>query len=186
MKNSENNTTLFLQEKIADASKTLVMFVKALSFGIVAAILLVVPCLLRTVAFLVWLVGAFAAIMAIQTIYTPFSNSGEVLALQFTVVLAMVDLATVLMLKKKDQLWSGLAFGGLMVWSVSYGACMLSKKWQYADFVFQVLPPALFAVGLIVMTLRLRVLRSKGNMQFATQAFVWLQKLKGGDTRSPE
>jgi len=63
---------------------------------------------------------------------------------------------------------------------------MLSKKWQYADFVFQVLPPALFAVGLIVMTLRLRVLRSKGNMQFATQAFVWLQKLKGGDTRSPE
>ena len=85
--NNSNDTTSKLLNLIAQSARSLLSFLTIIFLGIVAAILLVVPWLLRTVAFLVWLVGAFAAIMAIQTIYTPFSNSGEVLALQFTVVL---------------------------------------------------------------------------------------------------
>ena len=84
---------------IKKSAWSLVDFMKILVLGFVVALLLLLPWLLRIAALLVWLVGGYFAIMAIQAAYSPFSQHIEVLALQFAVILAMTAIPLLLILK---------------------------------------------------------------------------------------
>ena len=160
-------------------------FVKILVLGFVAALLIVLPWLLRIAAFLVWLIGGYFAIMAIQAAYSPFSQHVEVLVLQFAVILAMMALAMLLMLEQKEQLWGGLTLGGALFLFISYGVISLSGT-EYGNLILRVLPPALLATSMLAMTIRLRTMRSRGKkILFSAPLFVWIKKFsKGGDVYS--
>ena len=170
-----------IMEKIAAAAKAVFDFLIVFFLGIVLAVLTVLPWLLQVGAVLLWLVGGYTAITTIQTIYSPFSNREELLVLQFAVILLMVALVMILFMAKRTHLWGGLALGGFLAYELASNATRVTNS-EYADLIFRVLPPALFSVGMIVATLRLKALRSEHNLRFSSPAFLWINKLlsKGG------
>ena len=163
----------------------LLNFLKILVLGFVAALLILLPWLLRIAALLVWLVGGYFAIMAIQAAYSPFSQHIEVLALQFAVILAMMALAMLLMLEQKEKLWGGLTLGGMLFLLIAYGVISLSRT-DYGSLILRILPPALLATSMLAMTIRLKTMRSRGKkILFSAPLFVWIKKFsKGGDDHS--
>ena len=157
--------------------------------GFVAALLLVLPWHLRIAALLVWLVGGYFAIIAIETAYDPFSQHGEILVLQFAAITSMVAIAMLLMVVNKEHLWGGLTLGGALFLLGSYGAMKLSGT-QSGTLILQVLPPALLATNMIAMGIRLKKMRRSGKIQTSSPLFVWTKNLlsgirsKGGDVSS--
>lgn len=183
--NNLGDTRKSLQEKIARVTRSVIDFSIVLFLGFLAALLFVIPWLLRIVALLVWLAGSYFAIMAIQAAYSPFSQYIEVLALQFAVILAMVAIALLLMLNHKEQLWGGLTLGGVLFLLISYGVIILSET-EYGGLFLRVLPPALLATSMLAMTIRLKTMRSKGKrIHLSAPLFMWIKKFsKGGDAYS--
>ena len=160
-------------------------FLKIFVLGFVAALLLLLPWLLRIAALMVWLIGGYFAITALQAAYSPFSQSIEVLALQFAVILAMTAIPLLLILKNKEQLWGGLTLGGAFFLFISYSVISLSET-EYGSLILRVLPPALLTASMLAMTIRLKTLRSRGKkIIFSAPLFVWIKKFsKGGDAYS--
>ncbi len=158
------NTIQTLLQFIFNAIKNLLGFLVVIVLGIVGAVLIALPWILRTAALLLWFIAAYMGITSIQTIYAPFSPSIPVLALQFAVILISVAWITILLRKNTKLFWGGLAAGGLVMGGASMGFTWLSSHWQYADLFFRVLPPALFSVLLIYETIRLRSMRRNGNV----------------------
>jgi len=175
-----------LIENIQKSMRSLVEFLKILALGMIAALLLVLPWLLRAAALLIWLAGGYAAITTIQFIYSPFSQYGEILVLQFAAIILLIAIALLLMMAKQEFLWGGLAIGGALFVSVSYG---MTRLWntEYGGLILRALPAALLAVSMIVMSVRLKKMRTSGGVRFSSPLFVWLKKSpKGGDVSSPE
>ena len=165
-----------LTESVKKSTYALVEFLKILALGLVAALLLVLPWLLRIASLLAWLIGGYLAVMAIQSTYSAFSNSGEVLALQFAAITALVAIALMVMLGGGEKLWGGLVLGGVL-----FGLAAVGAKKLYAipggEMVLQVLPPALLATSMIVMAIRLRTMRrSERRIKFSAPLFKWIQK----------
>jgi hypothetical protein len=182
-----NNTISLLLEKTKDAAKLLVDFFTILILGIAAAILYAIPWLLRAAAVVGWLVAGYVGITTVNAIYSSYSPSLPVLALQFAVIAAMVAWAVTMLLVNPKHIWGGLAAGGVVLGGFSMLANWLVIHWHYAELFFRILPPALFSVLLIFETVHLRSMRQKdGKIRMPTPAFIWLQKLKGGDVRSPD
>ncbi len=142
------------------ALKYLLGFLVTVILGVVGAALYALPWLLRAVALLLWLGGAYIGFITIQTIYAPFSPAIPVLALQFAILLASVGWVIIVLGKNINFVWGGMAAVGLVVGGASIGSIWLLAHWQHADLFFRVLPPAMFAVLLIYETTRLRSLRS--------------------------
>ena len=174
-----------LLQFIFNALKNLLGFLVIVFLGIVGAVLIALPWILRTAALLLWFIAAYLGITSIQTIYAPFSPNIPVLALQFAVILISIAWMTILLHKNPQLFWGGLAAGGMVLIGFSILANWLTFHWQYANLFFRVLPPALFSVLLIFETGRLRSMRQNGKVRMSIPAFVWLQKLKGGDVQSP-
>jgi hypothetical protein len=182
-----NNTISFLLKKIKDAARMLSAFFAVLALGIVAAILYAIPWLLRAAAVVGWLAAGYVGITTVNAIYSPYSPSLPVLALQFAVIAAMVAWTGAMLLVNPKHIWGSLAAGSLALYGFSYGANWMMVHWQYADLFFRVLPPALFAAMLLHETIHLRLTRrNAGKITTSAPAFVWLTKLKGGGNQSPE
>jgi hypothetical protein len=182
-----NNTISFLSKKIKDAVRMLSAFFTILALGIAAAILYAIPWLLRAAAVVGWLAAGYVGITTVNAIYSPYSPSLPVLALQFAVIAAMVAWTGAMLLVNPEHIWGGLAAGSLALYGFSYFANWLTIHWQYADLFFRVLPPALFAAMLLHETIHLRLMRrNAGKITMSAPAFVWLTKLKGGGNQSPE
>jgi hypothetical protein len=139
-------------------------FLLSLFLGGIAAILLVLPWLLRLMAVLVWLTAAFIGIETINIIYAPYSPAIPLIALQFAVILASVAWIAYLLNRNARFLWGGMAAGGLVIGGMALGAAWMAEHWKYASLFFRVLPPALFSVLLIHETVRLRALRQMGKL----------------------
>lgn len=169
--------TSTLLQYIKDAVKTLLAFLIILALGLVAAVLYALPWLLRAAALLLWLTAGYVGISSIQTIYSPFSPTIPVIALQFAVILILVAWMGLLLREQGAiHLWGGLAAGGLTVSGASMGLVWLSSHWPYADLFYRVLPACLFSVLLIFETVRLRSLRRNGQVILTAPAFVWLKR----------
>jgi len=130
----------------------------ALTLGILAAILHLIPWLLRAASVLGWLAAAFLCITTLRDIYSPFTDAVPMLALEFLVIMLALLWAMAGMMAGK-QVWGVLAAGALTMWGLSSGMTWLSVHWQYADLFFRVLPPALLAVGMISLSIRARARR---------------------------
>lgn len=176
-----------LLERIAAAAKAVLDFLIILFLGLVLALLTILPWLLRVSAVLLWLVGGYVAMMAIQRIYSPFSNGEELLALQFVAIFLMSALVMILFMGKQAHLWGGLAFGGFLAYILATNAIRMANM-EYANLIFRILPPTLLSVGMITAALRLKALRSEHNLRFGSPPFVWINKLlsKGGDAIRPK
>ena len=178
------NVILIMIQFVFNAIKYLLEFLAIAILGIVGAVLYTLPWLLRVVALLLWLSGAYLGFNSIQTIYAPFSPAIPVIALQFAAILISVGWIAILLRENTRFFWGGMAAGGLVVGGVSFGSIWLLTHWRYADLFFRILPPSLFSVLLIYETIRLRLLRRNWKASFETdgikvdeaEAFVTQQK----------
>lgn len=173
-----------LVKAIAKAAVLLGQFITILFLGLVTAFLYALPWVLRMACILIWLMAAYRAIETIQELYAPNSPVGAVLALQFAVIFLMVAWVGALLLANFQYIWGGLGLGGLFTGLIVWvGIPALQANWQYATLFFRVLPPALFSLGLITITIRMRTLRKKQTLHLAKPAFTWLpetlSKLRG-------
>lgn len=178
-----------LLKAIGRALLLLGQFLLILLLGLLAALLFALPWLLRMACVLVWLMGGYWAMQAIGELYAPHSPAGAVLALQFAVIFLMTAWAGTLLLAKPQHLWGGLALGGLLpAWIAWQGIPWLLANWQYTDLFFRILPPALFALALVYITIRMRFLRNNQQLHLSGPAFTWLpeqvQKLRGNHERT--
>lgn len=133
-------------------------FLLELALGILAAVLYLIPWLLRAASVLGWLTAAFLCITTLRGIYSPFTDAVPMLALEFLVIMLALLWAMV-GLREGRQVWGILAAGALTMWGLSSGMTWLSIHWQYAELFFSVLPPALLAVGMISLSIRARARR---------------------------
>jgi hypothetical protein len=133
-------------------------FLSDFLLGILAAILYIIPWLLRVASVLGWLTAAFLCITTLRGIYSPFTDAVPMLALEFLVIMLALLWAMV-GLREGRQVWGILAAGALTMWGLSSGMTWLSIHWQYAELFFSVLPPALLAVGMISLSIRARARR---------------------------
>jgi hypothetical protein len=169
-----------LLKAIRHALQLLGQFLLILFLGLLTAFLYALPWLLRMACVLAWLVGGYMAIEAIRELYGHYSPIGAVLALQFAVIFLMVAWAGTLLLTSPKLIWGGLALGGLLpAWIISNVIPWLFANWIYADFFFRIMPPALFSLALIYITIRMRFLRSNQQLHLAKPALRWLPKLRG-------
>jgi hypothetical protein len=155
-------------------------FLLILFLGLLAAFLYALPWLLRMACVLAWLIGGYMAIEAIQKLYGSHSPAGAILALQFAVIFLMVAWTGSLLLVNRLNIWGGLALGGLLpAWLVAKVIPWLFAEWAGADLFFRILPPALFSLALIYLTIRMRFLRSNQQLHLDKPDLRWLPKLRG-------
>ena len=140
---------------LAQAAKGLTQFLMQLLLGILAALLYIIPWLLRAASVVGWLASAFIALRTVNAIYSPFSDQVPVFALQFAVILLTIAWAMIGLMDGRD-IWGLLAAGGFVMSALSYGAAWLMETWAYADLFFRVLPVSLLAVGMITISVRAR------------------------------
>ncbi len=169
-----------LLNAIGHAILLLGQFLVILFLGLLVALLYALPWLLRMACVLGWLVGGYMAMEAIQNLYGFHSPTGAVFALQFAVIFLMVAWAGSLLLVNPKHIWGGLALGGLLpTWIAWKGIPWMFEGWNYADLFIRVLPPALFSLALIYITIRMRFLRTHQQLHLSKPAFAWLPKLRG-------
>ena len=136
------------------ALKTLVEFLAVIILGIVAALLLILPWLLRALALVGWLAGTFLIWLTINNLYSAYTPALPLMAL--TAVPAILSAALVVWLFYRGQqgkLWGAMALWGVIGWLIWKGSLLLAK-WQYGLLTIQVLPAALSAVLLIYINIR--------------------------------
>jgi hypothetical protein len=153
--------------RFISAMKFALKFLSDFLLGILAAILYIIPWLLRVASVLGWLTAAFLCLTTLRNIYSPFTDTVPMLALEFLVIILALLWAMAGMMAGK-QVWGVLAAGAVTLWSVASGMSWLSINWQYADLFFRVLPPAMLAVGMITLSIRTRARRL--NMREARQS----------------
>lgn len=147
-----------MSEKLADVTSQLATFLREVLSGILVAILYLIPWLLRIASILSWLVAAFISMNTLHDIYSPFTDTIPMFALQFGVVLLMTQWA-MYGLRNGQNIWGLLFAGAIFLWLVSEAMTWLSINWQYADLFFRILPPALLGVGMIALSIRTRTRR---------------------------
>jgi hypothetical protein len=129
--------------------KALVQFLIFAALGLIAAVLLALPWLLRLVSLGAWLAALYAGIQSIQGIYAPFSSAIPLFSLQFALTLVAVAWMMILFINNHKHFWGGLLAGGIVMGSGAQGINWLAENWKYADLVFFALPPTLWALLLI-------------------------------------
>jgi len=136
------------------ALKTLAEFLVVILLGIIAALLFIMPWLLRALALIGWLAGTFLIWLTINNLYSAFTPALPLIAL--TAVPAILSAALVVWLFYRGQqgsLWGAMALWGVIGWLIWKGS-LLVAEWQYGSLVVQVLPAVLSAVLLIHINIR--------------------------------
>ena len=134
--------------------KTLAEFLAVLLLGLVAALLLVLPWLLRALALLGWFAGTFFTWKTVNDLYGSFTPALPLLAL--SAIPAILSSALVVWLFYRGQqgkLWGAMTFWGVLGWLIWKGSFLLTS-WQYGILTIQVLPAALSAVLMLYINIR--------------------------------
>ena len=147
-----------MSKKLVDVFSYSLTFLKEIIIGISVALLYLIPWLFRAVSILAWLIAAFISINTLHMIYSPFTDFVPMFALQFGVILIMVQWA-MYGLRNGQNVWGLLFAGAIALWGISHVMTWLSDHWQYANLFFRVLPPALLGVGMITLSIRTRTRR---------------------------
>ena len=147
-----------MSEKLADVTSQLATFLKEVLSAILVAFLYLIPWLLRIASILSWLVAAFISINTLHDIYSPFTDTIPMFALQLGVILIMMQWA-MYGLRNGQNIWGLLFAGAIFLWLISEAMTWFSIHWQYADLFFRILPPALLGVGMITLSVRARTRR---------------------------
>ena len=165
-------STLF--HYLVQALITLIQFLIIIFLGMLVAIIYALPWVLRIGAILIWFYGAYVFVMKIDEVYASFSPEFPVMVLQFFVVIVQIGVFLAMLLLNLKLLWGALYFtGGIPLWIALIGIPKAFESWQHADFIFRILPPALWAMMLIYTTIKGRSKRS------GKQSFSVLGKLPG-------
>ena len=136
------------------ALKTLGEFLVVVILGIVAALLFIMPWLLRALALIGWLAGTFLIWLTINNLYGASTPTLPLMAL--TSVPAILSAALVVWLFYRGQqasLWGAMTLWGIIGWLIWKGSLDL-VKWKYGSLVVQVIPAVLSAVLLIYINIR--------------------------------
>lgn len=139
---------------IQQALKTLLEFLAVLLLGLLAAILIALPWLLRVLALLGWLSGTFLLWKTVNDLYSSFTPTLPMLALSS--VPAILSSALVVWLfssGNQGKLWGAMTLWGVIGWLIWRNSTLL-MQWQYGMLVVQVLPAALSALLMLTITLR--------------------------------
>ena len=130
----------------------LIEFLIIIFLGVLVAIIYALPWLLRIGAIIIWFYGGYRLVIAVDQIYTPFSPEIPVMILQFFVIIVQLSAMVGILIIDLRLSWGALYFtGGVPLWLALKGIPGAFENWQYADFVFRVLPPALWAMLLILI-----------------------------------
>ena len=152
------------------ALKTLGEFLMVILLGMVAALLFIMPWLLRALALIGWLTGTFLIWLTINNLYSAFTPALPLIAL--TAVPAILSAALVVWLFYRGQqgrLWGAMALWGAIGWLIWKGSLLLAK-WQYGLLAAQILPAALSGVLLIYINIRWgAVIRARRFRQVLSQ-----------------
>lgn len=135
----------------------LIQFLVILVLGILVAIIYALPWALRIGAIVIWFYGGYRFVIAVGDVYTPFSPEIPVMILQFFVVFVQLGTFILLLLVSGggELVWGILYFtGGVPLWLALKGIPYALESWMHADFIFSVLPPALWVMMLIYLTLK--------------------------------
>jgi hypothetical protein len=139
---------------IVKALKALAEFLLVLLLGLVAALLILIPWLMRVLALIGWLAGTYLIWMTVNNLYSAFTPPLPLIAL--SAVPAILSSALVVWLFSRGQqgmLWGAMTLWGVIGWLVWKGSKLLIE-WQYGMLMVQILPAALSATLLLTITLR--------------------------------
>ncbi|MBT3322863.1 MAG: hypothetical protein HN392_11330 [Anaerolineae bacterium] len=135
----------------------LIQFLIIVALGILVGIIYALPWALRIGAIIVWFYGGYRFAMIVGDVYAPFSPKIPVMVLQFFVVFVQLGAFLMLLLISGggQLVWGILYFtGGIPLWLALKGIPRAFDNWQNAHFIFSVMPPALWAMMLIYLTLK--------------------------------
>lgn len=136
------------------ALRTLGEFLVVILLGIVAALLFMMPWVLRALALIGWLAGTFLIWLTINDLYSASTPAIPLIAL--TAVPAILSVALVVCLFYRGQqgrLWGAMTLWGIIGWLIWKSSLQLAQ-WQYGALVVQVLPAVLSTVLLIYINIR--------------------------------
>ena len=134
--------------------KALTEFITVLLLGLVAAILIVLPWLLRALALIGWLAGTFFIWMTVNDLYGAFTPAIPLLAI--SAIPAILSSALIVWLFQRGQqgkLWGAMSLWGVLGWLIWKGSFLLTS-WQYGTLTLQVLPAVLSAVLMLYINIR--------------------------------
>jgi len=139
---------------VRNALKTLGEFLVVILLGMLAALLFMMPWVLRALALIGWLAGTFLIWLTINNLYSASTPVIPLIAL--TAVPAILSAALVVWLFYRGQqgrLWGAMALWGIIGWLIWKSSLHLAQ-WKYGALVMQVLPAVLSAVLLIYINVR--------------------------------
>jgi hypothetical protein len=146
-------STLF--RYLVQALIILIQFLIIIFLGILVAIFYTLPWLLRIGAILIWFYGGYRLVIAVDEIYAPFSPEIPVMILQLFVIIVQLGAMIGILIVNLRLSWGALYFtGGVPLWLALKGIPDAFANWQHADFMFRILPPALWAMLLILITIK--------------------------------
>jgi hypothetical protein len=152
--NGRNLMISALLNTIWKALKTLSEFLAILLLGLLAALLLILPWLMRALALVGWLAGTFLIWMTVNDLYIEFTPALPLFALSaIPAILSSALVVWLFIYGQQGKLWGAMILWGVIGWLVWKGS-MLMVEWQYGTLIVQILPAALSAVLMITITLR--------------------------------
>ncbi len=144
-----------LLRSLAQALTILVEFLIILFLGILVAIIYTFPWVLRSGAIVIWFYGGYRLVVTVGEVYTPFSPEIPVMILQFFVIVVQLGAMLRIWTINLRLSWGALYFtGGVPLWLALKGIPNAFASWQHADFIFRVLPPALWVMLLTFITIK--------------------------------
>ncbi len=133
----------------------LFQFLVIVALGILVGIIYTLPWVLRVLAVLIWFYGGYQLVMVISDVYTPFTPEFPVMVLQFFVVIVQLTAFVSILILSGRLVWGALYFtGGIPLWIALSGIPSAFANWRYANFIFRILPPALWVMLLLYITLK--------------------------------
>ena len=146
-------TTLF--RYLVQALIILIEFLTIVFLGIFVAIIYALPWVLRIGAVIIWFYGGYRLVVVVGEIYTPFSPEIPVMILQFFVIIVQLSAMLGILIVNLRLSWGALYFtGSVPLWLATKGIPNAITNWQHADFMFRVLPPALWVMLLTLITIK--------------------------------
>ena len=158
------STITHLVRSLAYAITVFIQFVVVIFLGVLVSFFYALPWLLRIGAIVIWFYGGYRLAIMIEKVYTPFSPEIPVMILQFFVVFVQIMALISMLIINGRLIWGALYFtGGLPLWLVLEGIPDALEKWVHADFIFSVLPVALWSMMLLYLTLKGKAVKSGKN-----------------------
>ena len=140
-----------------------IQFIVIAILGFLVAFFYILPWLLRTGGLLISVYGIYEMVMAVNAIYAIYTEPTPLFALYVFVIVIQISLVFLIAMLNTRLIWGATYFAGaLSLWTTKSGIPLIWQHWEHADLFFRVLPPLLFVVFFIYLTLRGRLKRRPG------------------------